>query len=93
MATLVVFFLLQLSDAATTMIFLGRGVTEGNPVIAALLGLSTHPVVALGLAKAAACTLAFAAWKGRRTKLLRRANIFFTLCVAWNLAAIATVVG
>jgi hypothetical protein len=33
--------------------------------------------------------LAIIAWRSRRIALLRRANVFFALCVAWNLTAIA----
>jgi hypothetical protein len=41
------------------------------------------------LVKAAACGLAIYAWRSQRTRLLRRANLFFALCVGWNLLAIA----
>ena len=86
---LFLFLLLQLSDAATTLVFLHRGAGEGNPLVGALLHASAHPAVGLALAKAAACALALAAWQTRRVTLLRRANVFFALCVMWNLAAIA----
>ena len=89
MAILFVFLILQLCDAATTLIFLARGVSEGNPLIRALMHVS-DPAIALAMVKAAACGMAIIAWRSRRTVLLRRANIFFALCVAWNLTAIAT---
>jgi hypothetical protein len=89
MAILLVFLVLQCCDAATTLIFLARGVTEGNPLVGALIHLS-NPALSLTLVKLAACTLALIAWKSQRIALLRRANIFFALCVAWNLMAIAT---
>jgi hypothetical protein len=88
MAILLIFLALQLGDAATTLVFLARGVTEGNPLIGSLMH-AANPTVALLLAKALACALALFAWRLRRTTLLRRANIFFALCVAWNVAAIA----
>jgi len=88
MAILLVFLALQLLDGATTLVFLGRGVAEGNPLIRVLLGASAHPALALALVKAAACALAWSAWKRRRIALLRRANVFFALCVVWNLTAI-----
>jgi hypothetical protein len=88
MAILLIFLGLQLCDAATTLIFLARGVTEGNPLIGALLHVS-DPALALALVKLAACGLAIIAWRSRRIALLRRANVFFALCVAWNLTAIA----
>jgi hypothetical protein len=31
------------------------------------------------------------AWKSRRLRLLRRANLFFAACVAWNLLALVKV--
>jgi hypothetical protein len=89
MALLLTFLTLQLFDAGTTLVFLARGVAEGNPLIGAMLRLSPHPAFALVAVKAAAFALALLAWKGRRTALLRRANVFFAVCVVWNLAAIA----
>ena len=41
----------------------------------------TLRVIAVLLVKGAACGLAVFAWKGRRTRLLWRANLFFGLCV------------
>lgn len=51
--------------------------------------LSAQPAVAVLLVKAAGCGLAVYAWKSRRTRLLWRANLFFALCVGWNLLALA----
>ncbi|MCX6632786.1 MAG: DUF5658 family protein [Candidatus Solibacter sp.] len=89
MTILLVFLALQFCDLATTLVFLGYGVAEGNPLMAALIRASAHPAVALLLVKAAACGLGVYAWRGRRTRLLRRANLFFAVCVGWNLLAIA----
>ena len=90
MAILFVFLALQFCDLATTLVFLQHGVAEGNPLMAALIRVSAHPAVALLLVKAAACGLAVYAWRSGRIRLLRRrANLFFALCVAWNLLAIA----
>jgi hypothetical protein len=88
MAILFLFFGLQLCDVATTLAFLGRGVAEGNPLIAALMVLVASPAVALALVKLGGCALGVYAWKSDRTRLLRRANVFFAACVAWNLAAL-----
>ncbi len=85
--TLFLFLILQVGDLTTTLLFLHRGVAEGNPLIAAALGASGHPVMSLLLAKVAGCALAWFAWKSGRLRLLRRANVFFALCVAWNVAA------
>jgi hypothetical protein len=89
MAMLLIFVLLQAGDAATTGMFLARGVTEGNPLLHALFASTGHPGWSLAAAKLAACGLALIAWRSGRMRLLRRANLFFALCVAWNLAAIA----
>jgi hypothetical protein len=89
MAILLIFLVLQLCDAGTTLLFLGRGVTEGNPLMGALMHAS-DPRLALLAAKMAACGMALIAWRSRRMALLRRANAFFAFCVAWNVVAIAT---
>ena len=89
MATLLVFAALQLADFATTLWFLQHGVAEANPLVTALIRVSGQPALAVLLLKAAACAMAVYAWRSRRTRLLRGANLFFALCVAWNLLAIA----
>ncbi len=48
-----------------------------------------NPRVAVLLTKAAGCGLGLFAWTSGRTRLLRRANLFFAVCVGWNLLAIA----
>jgi hypothetical protein len=89
MAILLVFLALQFCDLATTLVFLRHGVGEANPLVAALMRVSAQPVVGVLLVKVAACGMAVYAWKSRRIRLLRRANLFFALCVGWNLLAIA----
>src|ERR1039458_8621450 len=81
MAILLVFLALQFCDLATTLVFLRHGVAEANPLVAGLIRLVAQPAMALLLVKAAACALGWYAWRCRRTRLLRRANIFFALCV------------
>jgi Domain of unknown function (DUF5658) len=90
MAILLIFLVLQFCDLATTMVFLHHGVGEGNPLVAALIRFSAQPAMAVLLIKVAGCGLAVYAWRSRRTRLLRRANVFFALCVCWNLLAIAS---
>jgi hypothetical protein len=80
---------LQLFDLVTTLVFLRHGVAEANPLVAALIRHSARPAFAVLLTKTAGCGLALYAWRSRRTRLLRRANLFFALCVGWNLLAIA----
>ena len=87
--TLFLFLLLQAGDLATTVAFLHRGIAEANPLIAAALRAPLQPAVALAAVKAAGCVLAWVAWKTGRARLLRRANLFFAVCLLWNLAAMA----
>jgi hypothetical protein len=89
MAILLVFAVLQLCDLTTTIVFLRHGVLEGNPLVAGLMHVSAQPAAAVLVVKLAACALALYAWHSRRMRLLRRANLFFALCVGWNLVAIA----
>lgn len=85
------FICLQALDAFTTLLFLGRGVAEGNPLVRAALGASqAGPALPLVLVKLAGVLVAFYAYRSGRSKMLRRINVFFAVCVAWNLAAIAT---
>ena len=90
MTNLLIFVGLQLLDAATTLGFLARGVAEGNPLVRGMLHFGWYPAVAIALVKAGACLLGWFAWKSRRQRLLRRANVFFALCIAWNVTAILT---
>jgi Domain of unknown function (DUF5658) len=91
MAILLVFFGLQFCDAATTLAFLSRGVLEANPLISVLMALVASPAMALALIKVGGCALGVYAWTSGRTRLLRRANLFFAACVAWNLVALVKV--
>jgi hypothetical protein len=91
MAILILFLGLQLCDVATTLAFLRHGVAEANPLITAVMALVVSPWLALALIKLGGCALGVYAWKSRRTRLLRHANLFFAACVAWNLLALASV--
>jgi len=90
MTLLLIFLALQFCDLATTLVFLRHGVGEANPLVSFLIRITTQPACAVLLVKAIACGMAMFAWNSRRTRLLRRANIFFALCVGWNLLAIVT---
>lgn len=89
MAILFLFLVLQFGDAATTLAFLHRGVSEANPLIAAAFTVTQSPAVSLAIVKLGACGLGLFAWKSGRMRLLRRANVFFAACLVWNLAALA----
>ena len=84
------FLALQALDAFTTVLFLRGGIAEANPLIRFFLQAFSSPALALAIPKLAAVALAAGAWRGGRLRLLRRVNVFFLLCVAWNLAALAT---
>ncbi|MCU1238966.1 MAG: hypothetical protein JWP63_6933 [Candidatus Solibacter sp.] len=89
MAILSFFLALQLCDVATTLLFLNHGVAEANPLVAGMMRLVVSPALALALVKLGGCALGLYAWKSHRIRLLRRANLFFAACVAWNLLALA----
>ncbi len=89
MSTLLIFAVLQAADLATTLAFLKGGAAEANPLVTALIRALGQPAPAVLLVKAVACAMALYAWRTRRTRLLRRANIFFALCVAWNLLVLS----
>jgi hypothetical protein len=87
--TLILFFVLQLCDLLTTLVFLHRGVGEANPLLSAAFHLAATPAVGLAAIKIAGCGLAIYSWRTNRRRLLRLANAFFAACVCWNLVAIA----
>ena len=88
MSTFLVFLILQIADFATTLLFLHRGVAEANPLVGALIRAFGQPMFAVLSVKLAGCLLAAYALYSHRMRLLNRANIFFALCVCWNLIAI-----
>jgi hypothetical protein len=87
MILLIEFVSLQVFDLLSTLLFLGRGVAEANPLMR--LAITGGPIWGLAVPKAAAVLLALYAWRSGRTPLLRRINLLFTLCVLWNLAVLA----
>jgi hypothetical protein len=74
-------------DTLTTLLFLHHGVHEANPLIKAALAISADPRVAVGVSKVLAIVLATFAWHSGRKGLLRKLNVLYLACVAWNLAA------
>lgn len=81
------FICLQVLDGLTTLFFLHHGVSEANPLIRAALAGPADPRTALAVAKTVAVTLGVVAWRSGRKRLLRKMNVLFALCVAWNLVA------
>jgi hypothetical protein len=88
--TLILFFVLQLCDLLTTLVFLRHGVAEANPLLSAAFRIAASPAAGLAAIKLAGCGLALYSWRTHRMRLLRCANLFFAACVCWNLVAIAT---
>lgn len=88
--TLQVFILLQCLDAMTTMIFLGNGIAEGNPMVRWALSFAHAGWLGLILTKMIAAVIGGYCHRSGRVSVLRKANAGYTLVVAWNLVAIAT---
>lgn len=76
---------LQALDILTTMAFLLAGVQEANPLVRGIMGWTGHPLTALAPVKLGALALGVVCWRSGRIRLLRKANAFFALLVAWNL--------
>jgi len=84
---LILFALLQVLDVATTLWFLREGIAEANPLVRAALVLCA-PGLALPAAKLIGLAPAWWAWHSGRHALLRKMNVLFGACIAWNLAAL-----
>ncbi len=84
---LIQFVYLQVLDLLSTLAFLVVGVSELNPCIRWLMLAAGSPLGGLAAAKVLALWLAWHCWRGKRKKLLERANVFYAVLVAWNLAA------
>jgi len=88
---LALFICFQALDALTTLIFLQRGVSEGNPLVRMLLTAAVGhvtPAVALVMAKVFAVSLGVAALRCGRRRILANMSWLFAACVTWNLIAI-----
>ncbi len=82
------FVYLQLLDILTTLAFLMQGVAEANPFVRWAIAQGENPVQALVLVKAFAVALAVYCVIRARHRVLRIANIFFAVVVAYNLVII-----
>ena len=85
---LIQFLGLQIADAVTTLVFLQHGVNEANPLIRVALALFGQPALGLVIAKALGIGVALVAWRTGRRGMLRKINLLFAACVAWNLLTI-----
>ena len=88
MKLLTEFVYLQLLDILTTLAFLMQGVAEANPVVRWALEFGSNPVQSLIMVKAVAVVLAAFCVVRARHRVLRIANIFFAIVVAYNLVVI-----
>jgi len=79
---------LQIADAVTTLLFLRHGVDEANPLIRLAMAMFGQPALGLAIAKALGIGVALVAWRTGRCGLLRKINLLFAACVAWNLLTI-----
>lgn len=80
------FVYLQFLDLMTTVAFLVSGaMVEGNPFVRFLMASTSHPFAGLLLAKCLAIVFGTYAWRTGRHAVLRKANVFFALIVAWNI--------
>ena len=82
------FVYLQLLDILTTLAFLMQGVAEANPFVRWALTQGENPVQSLIMVKVVAIALAIYCVVRARHRVLRLANIFFALVVAYNLVVI-----
>ena len=82
------FVYLQLLDILTTLAFLMQGVAEANPFVRWALSFGPNPIQSLIMVKTVAVALAIYCVIRARHRVLRAANIFFAIVVAYNLVVI-----
>jgi hypothetical protein len=87
------FAVLQMMDILTTLLFLGRGVAEANPLVKYSMAMTHGTVAGLLAVKLLASILAVAAIRAGRPRAIAKMNRFFMLVVGWNLIALATTFG
>lgn len=85
---LAVFILLQCLDLLTTLVFLSKGLTEGNPIVHWALSLTGVPWIGMIVTKLIAGLIGQYCYTRRRVNLLRLANMGYSLVVGWNLIGI-----
>lgn len=88
MTALLRYSYLQLLDILTTLVFLGKGVEEINPIVRGAMTVLPSHLMALLAIKTIAVFFGVYCWQSGRARLLARANVFFAFLVAWNLVAI-----
>jgi hypothetical protein len=83
------FIFLQCLDVITTLVFLSKGVKEGNPLMSWALSNARSPWAGLVVTKMIAAFIGQYCYRSGRMTLLRRANVGYSLVVGWNLISIA----
>ena len=86
------FILLQCLDLLTTLVFISKGMTEGNPIVHWALSLTGVPWVGLVVTKLLAALVGQYCYTSGRMNILRRANVGYSLVVGWNLIGIAAAI-
>ena len=86
-----IFVMLQCLDVLTTLIFLSKGVAEGNALLVWALPYAHSPWIGLVAAKLIATSIGYYCYRNSRITALRLANAGYFLVIAWNLATIAAV--
>lgn len=84
-----VFVALQCLDVLTTLIFLSKGVREGNPLVSWTLPYVHAQWVGLISVKLFAMVIGFYCYRNGKFAALRIANIGYSAIVGWNLLTIA----
>ena len=81
-----IFILLQVLDLITTVVALGMGAYENNPMIARLIAVA--PMWGLLASKIVVISIAGLAVWIHKDRGIARANAVFSLIVVWNLSII-----
>jgi hypothetical protein len=84
------FFVLQLGDIVTTLLFVSKGIAETNP-IASYLMQHCGPLIGLLILKGAAISIALLCKVTTHPKFMRGINLLYTLIVIVNVLTIWTV--
>lgn len=84
-----VFVVLQCLDVLTTLLFLSKGIQEGNPLLSWALPFAHAPWMGLVAAKLLATFIGFYFYYQGKFAALRLANMGYSLIVGWNLLTIA----
>lgn len=88
LSALIVFGYMQALDILSTVAFLLGGVEEANPVVRGAMQMAGNPLFGLAAIKAIGLVLGFYCWRTSRIGLLRKANVFYAVLVAYNLCCL-----